>query len=683
MNLAPAIRRTGSEVEALQRLVPSHRADSVRRWRVVALAITLAVLGVVPAVLGNAASLQVNKFAPGRLSASAEDSVVVFPVQRFVKYGSSSTWSYFYTEFNADTVRGQRYLLEIVNGPPRVTNAVVAVNGREFVGSSECGTTVASLMREVDVAAGTMALTIGLKGSSGSWIELRVVRVDDPTFQVYPTGTDSAYRAFVRPTQIGTQTDAFSLGAAAEAPYTLRILNGSPSGSDRVTSGTVHISGSEVVNTYSFGLGIATITRTPALVAADTLSIYNSSAAGTRLFVRMTATDSTPPLVAITALAADTFLTAGAGVRVTAEVADETWGLASLNGQPARWAPGTISDSVSFGADGQYRMRVEVTNSARLTGSDSVLVIRDTTPPTLADSITLATTPDSVLRIAGSWVDSTHTTVSIDGEPVASGLRGGFETNYDLDVGVNRILFRAVDALGHVTEFQRFVFRGDPNENAPDSTLAAARAPEYSELLPTSFKDAVRFLYEEGQPPLQRDVDDDSVQAGLASVIRGQVLGRDWGPLRNVEVSVLGHPGLGHALTREDGRFDLVVNGGGPSVLRFRKPGWLEAQRTVTPPANDYAVLDSVALVGRTGRRTVADLDAGIAARGRLAHDADGDRDIRLFFEPGTRARVPVPGAPGQFVELAAARVRATEFTVGRDGAAAMPALLPDGSAFT
>jgi len=39
-----------------------------------------------------------------------------------------------------------------------------------------------------------------------------------------------------------------------------------------------------------------------------------------------------------------------------------------------------------------------------------------------------------------------------------------------------------------------------------------------------------------------------------------------------VKISILNHPEFGQTLSRADGKFDLVVNGGGPVVVHYEKP---------------------------------------------------------------------------------------------------------------
>ena len=69
------------------------------------------------------------------------------------------------------------------------------------------------------------------------------------------------------------------------------------------------------------------------------------------------------------------------------------------------------------------------------------------------------------------------------------------------------------------------------------------------------------------------------------------------GPLAGVRVGVQGHRELGRTGTRDDGRFDLAVNGGGRLTLTFDKQGYPSAYRQVATTWQEYTVVPDVALV--------------------------------------------------------------------------------------
>lgn len=166
-------------------------------------------------------------------------------------------------------------------------------------------------------------------------------------------------------------------------------------------------------------------------------------------------------------------------------------------------------------------------------------------------------------------------------------------------------------------------------------------------------------------------------------MLRGRVLDGAGAPLPGVRVTVLGHPELGTTWTRADGMFDLAVNGGGVLTVRYEKPGYLPAQRTVDVPWQDYTPLPEVVLIGLDVQ--VTPIQAGAAdvqvATGSPVTDADGTRQAVLLVPAGTTATMVLPDGTEQ--ALSTFTVRATEYTVGPTGPAAMPAELPPTSGYT
>ncbi|TSL04381.1 Teneurin-2 [Bagarius yarrelli] len=82
--------------------------------------------------------------------------------------------------------------------------------------------------------------------------------------------------------------------------------------------------------------------------------------------------------------------------------------------------------------------------------------------------------------------------------------------------------------------------------------------------------------------------------ASLASLIRGQVLTSDGTPLVGVNVSFVNYPQYGYTMTRQDGMFDLVANGGASLTLRFERAPFLKQERTVWLPWNRFYVMDNL-----------------------------------------------------------------------------------------
>ena len=189
------------------------------------------------------------------------------------------------------------------------------------------------------------------------------------------------------------------------------------------------------------------------------------------------------------------------------------------------------------------------------------------------------------------------------------------------------------------------------------------------------------FLYS-GSDSIQKGVAPGAIKAVRGAVIRGRVLDRTGQPLSGVRVDVLDHPEFGRTLSREDGRFDLAVNGGGALTVSYSRDGYLSSQRQVEVPWQDFAAVEDVRMIAVDAAVTRIEPSAQIeVARSSPVSDADGERRVTMMFEPGTHATMRL--ADGSQRPLSSMGVRATEFTVGAGGPEAMPGELPPTSAYT
>jgi len=222
----------------------------------------------------------------------------------------------------------------------------------------------------------------------------------------------------------------------------------------------------------------------------------------------------------------------------------------------------------------------------------------------------------------------------------------------------------------------RHVVRRNPLPPDPATVASVVNRAEA-----TLVKENTSFLYT-GASPIQTGMTD-SIRFLRAAVVRGRVLDRQLQPLGGAVVKIKNHPELGQTLSRSDGGYDLAVNGGGSLVLDFAKGGYLPAQRAVDVAWQDYTAVADVILIQPDPVLTVVDLTTQdiVVARGSSQTDADGARQATAFFEPGTQATLR--RADGTTQALTSLAVRATEFTVGEHGDAAMPALLPPSSQYT
>ena len=617
---------------------------------------------------------------------SGPDTVVVLESSRYTST-TSPGWSLYESEFEiADFDASRRHEFRItngdVNGTHRVSEMSLVLNGTQVLNSADVTGTVSFVVKLAEpLESNTLALSV--KGAIGSHVDVDMVSMPDPSYTV-----DGPTQLTLPETStLGELFDgAFEMADTASGPYTLTLSNGAANGSHRVTSATVWLNGSIVIQGSECGLGTASLWRQVSLDETNDYTVLLKGSEGAYVTLKFKATDITAPAVTVTLPATDTTYVDSNWIRVSGSVADETPGTVQVDSMAAHatTAPTTsFTDSVTLATDGTHPITVRAVNSAGFTTEVVRTVIRDTLPPALTvTQPSPDSTEASTYTISGTWSDTTWTVVTVDDDTVTAGRAGSFShSNYELDYGVNRIVVRATDAVGHRTQVMLLVSRQDLDEVAASAELPSQRADALSETSVTPFYESIKFLFL-GADPLQKAVTVDSIEPAAAAVIRGRVMQRDLGPLPNDTVRVLGHPEYGYAVTRADGRFDLVVNGGAQLVLRFSKEGYLEAQRQTSPPVNDYTTLDDLAMVGKTVRKTDLSLQGWHTARGRFASDNDGDRDIRLIFPAGTVASVAVPtGPPVTFDGLV--RVRAKEFTVGGDGPAAMPALLPRTSAYT
>jgi RHS repeat-associated protein len=288
-------------------------------------------------------------------------------------------------------------------------------------------------------------------------------------------------------------------------------------------------------------------------------------------------------------------------------------------------------------------------------------------------------TDSTRVTIAGSVRDTTgELSLTIGEQPVAISPNGRFNHNVTLFPGYNYFSVRAVngngdEALESVKIYRNYItsIPPDPEEVAPpiDSTIV------------TTMQQSTEFLYN-GDNPIQRGVEDSTIKARRAGVVRGKVLDKTGTPLSGVLITILAHPEYGYTISREDGRFDMAVNGGGNLIVNYKKDDYLPVQRQVDVPLQDYAIADSVMMIHLDPHVTALNFsDSTEVAQGGMVTDADGSRQATLMFDKGTTATMVLPDGSTQALD--SLHVRATEYTVGKNGPASMPAKLPPSSGYT
>ncbi len=242
------------------------------------------------------------------------------------------------------------------------------------------------------------------------------------------------------------------------------------------------------------------------------------------------------------------------------------------------------------------------------------------------------------------------------------------------------LLYSVRAATTNGATFFRLSQRGTPGATTPPDPVLAASALAPNVYNP--FGQSTAFLYT-GANPIQIGVAPGTINAVQAAVLRGTVTARDNTPLPGVRVALLNHPEFGYTYTRTNGMFDMAVNAAQYAV-DFQAIGYFPVQRQAQLTGQSYYTLPPVVMIGVDPMTTVVTL--GSNAPLQVAHstpqtDLAGTRSATVFFPPGTTATMVMPDGSTQ--PATTMTVRVTEYTVGSNGPAAMPATLPPFSGYT
>jgi Bacterial Ig-like domain (group 2) len=164
-------------------------------------------------------------------------------------------------------------------------------------------------------------------------------------------------------------TDTFTLPAGTTAPYTLHVVNGNANGTNRISSATVKLNGTEILGPNDFGPNVAVLDRTVTLQAANTLEIRLTSAPGSFLTVSVIDTSAGSQPTALTPNPLS--LTVGATANLTATLAPAPTAAGSVAVTSSTTSIVTVPASVAFAA-GQTSVPIPVTAVAA--GSTTVTV---------------------------------------------------------------------------------------------------------------------------------------------------------------------------------------------------------------------------------------------------------------------------------------------------------------------
>lgn len=198
----------------------------------------------------------------------------------------------------------------------------------------------------------------------------------------------------------------------------------------------------------------------------------------------------------------------------------------------------------------------------------------------------------------------------------------------------------------------------------------------------TTFKDKYSFLYD-SSTPVQQGINSGVIDEDLISIIRGQILDKDNVPLSGVKVAIHNHSEFGWTLSRADGMYDMVINGGGTNTLSFSHADYFPVQRKISTNWQEFSVAPVVVMTKADPIVTTITANSHTmqAATGSTMSDADGQRTAVVVFPANTQATMILPNGTQQ--ALTTFNVRATEYTVGENGPQAMPGSLPPTSGYT
>ncbi len=395
----------------------------------------------------------------------------------------------------------------------------------------------------------------------------------------------------------------------------------------------------------------------------------------------------------VVAAGADQTIATAATARLTGFATDDglpngtltlSWSKVSGPGTVTFTQPNLAATNASFSASGVYVLR--------LTASDSLASASDDVQVTVNGGLAVNAGNDQVVTLpatamlAGTVtggappVTTGWSKISGPGSVLFSNASAAITMATFALNGTYVLRLSATDTNGTLTDDVQVTVNADPTTPPQDPMIVA---PSLNNTVATTIGTATEFLYS-GANPIQTGVAPGTINPVRAAVLKGRVLDKANNPLPLVKVTVLNHPEFGQTLSRADGKFDLALNGGGQFTVQYEKTGYLTAQRTQTVPWQDYCGVPDVVLIGYDPAVTFIDLQASApiqTAQGTASNDTSGTRRTTLMFKQGTTALMKLPG--GAMTGLDKLHVRATEFTVGTNGANAMPGDLPGTSAYT
>jgi RHS repeat-associated protein len=378
------------------------------------------------------------------------------PVQRNGSGGNGTTYI---DQITIPVTAGQLYKLRIVNGNTngtnRVSKAVSKWNGKEVVSSTDITSSTPSFVTEL-AATPTDTLVMTLIGPSGSFVNVSVFSVPDPTYDIFgdsvlniPTGSSKAYSL------------TLTVPTGAAPPYRMYVVNGNASGGQRVTGQWIKINGETVTANNDLSAAVGSFTKVlTGLIASNSLNLNLNGSTGSFIRLRITATDTVTPLLTVSA-PADSASTNQTLIAANGTITDQSATTVTVNGTAAVVTNNTTwTATVPLPTEGWQSLTYVATDA----GGKSRTVVRQIRRDTLAPALTLTAPADSSatkigeIAMAGTVTDASPVTVNTNGTPLTvtgTAVSGGVLLAY----GVNTLVTTAIDAVGNATAVTRTVTR--------------------------------------------------------------------------------------------------------------------------------------------------------------------------------------------------------------------------------
>lgn len=378
------------------------------------------------------------------------------PVQRNGSGGNGTTYI---DQITIPVTAGQLYKLRIVNGNSngtnRVNSAVTKWNGKEVVSSSNITSTTPSFVTEL-AATPTDTLRITVVGPSGSFVNVSVFSVPDPTYNIFgdsvlniPTGSSKAYSL------------TLTVPTGAAPPYRMYVVNGNASGGQRVTGQWIKINGNTITANNDLSTAVGSFTKVlTGLSASNSLNLNLNGPTGSFIRLRITATDTVTPLLTVSA-PADSISTNQTSISANGTITDQSATTVTVNGTAAIVTNNTTwAATVPLPTEGWQSLTYVATDA----GGKSRTVVRQIRRDTQAPALTLtapadnSATKNATVAVAGTVTDASPVTVNTNGTPLSvagTAVSGTVALAY----GVNTLVTTATDAVGNATGVTRTVTR--------------------------------------------------------------------------------------------------------------------------------------------------------------------------------------------------------------------------------